>query len=74
MKVTERFTRQGDQMLYEVTVEDPDVLLHPWKLNPMLMTIADDEGGGFGRASLVGVERGHCQQLELDDIVTQYRH
>ena len=40
MKVTERFTRKGDQMLYEVTVEDPQVLLQPWKLNPMLLTIA----------------------------------
>ena len=74
MKVIERFTRQGDQMLYEVTVEDPEVLLYPWKQNPMLMTIADDNSGGFGRASLIGVERGHCQQLELDDITTQYRH
>jgi len=74
MKVTERFTRQGDQMLYEVTVEDPEVLLQPWEQNPMLMTIADEGDSNFARASLVGVERGHCQQLELDDIVTQYRH
>ena len=41
MKVFERFTRKGDQMLYEVTVEDPQVLLQPWKLNPMLRTISD---------------------------------
>ncbi len=68
MKVTERFTRQGDQMLYEVTVEDPEVLLHPWTLNPMLMTTG---GGGGG---LVGVERGTCSAYELDDITTQYRH
>jgi hypothetical protein len=73
MKVTERFTRQGDQMLYEVTVEDPDVLLHPWELNPMLMTVAG-EGGGGGGGRLLGTERGNCQQLELDDIATQYRH
>ena len=74
MKVIERFTRQGDEMLYEVTVEDPDVLLQPWVMNPMLMTAATDNGPGFGRASLIGTERGHCQDLELDDIVTQYRH
>jgi hypothetical protein len=73
MKVTERFTRQGDQMLYEVTVEDPKVLLHPWEQNPMLMTVAG-EGGGFGGGRLIGAERGNCQQLELDDIATQYRH
>jgi len=75
MKVTERFTRKGDQMLYEVTVEDPEVLLMPWVQNPMLMTLADDSGGGgFGNATLVGSERGSCQDIELDDIVWQIRH
>ncbi len=74
MKVTERFTRQGDQMLYEVTVEDPEVLLQPWEQNPMLMTIANAGEDRFDRASLIGVERGHCQDLELDDIEWQIRH
>jgi len=80
MKVTERFTRKGDQMLYEVTVEDPQVLLQPWKQNPMLMTVAAAPapgaggGGGFGNATLVGSERGSCQAYELDDISTQIRH
>lgn len=73
MKVTERFTRRGDQMLYEVTVEDPEVLLQPWELTPQLMTLADDEGPA-GRAQLIGAERGHCQSLELDDIAWQIRH
>ena len=73
MKVTERFTRQGDQMLYEVTVEDPQVLLQPWVQNPMLMTTGGD-GGGFGGGALIGVERGHCQAYELDDIANQIRH
>ncbi len=71
MKVTERFTRQGDQMLYEVTVEDPEVLLHPWEQNPMLMTTGR---GGLNSNGLVGTERGNCQQIVLDDIATQYRH
>jgi hypothetical protein len=77
MKVTERFTRKGDQMLYEVTVEDPRVLLQPWELNPMLMTLVDPNaggGGGFGNPTLIGAERGHCQAYELDDIDNQIRH
>jgi hypothetical protein len=78
MKVIERFTRQGDQMLYEVTVEDPQVLLQPWKLNPMLMSKVDGggggPGGGPGNATLIGSERGHCQAYELDDIDNQIRH
>jgi hypothetical protein len=67
MKVTEKFTRQGDQMLYEVTVEDPQVLVQPWELNPMLMTLNDGNGG-------IGVERGNCVAYELDDITSQIRH
>jgi hypothetical protein len=79
MKVYERFTRQGDQMLYEVTVEDPQVLLQPWKQTPMLRTIAGSGGGGPGGgggfgAGLIGTERGHCQAYELDDIDNQIRH
>ncbi len=80
MKVTERFTRKGDQFLYEVTVEDPQVLLQPWELKPMLLSIASAPapgaggGGGFGNAALIGTERGNCQQEELDDIANQIRH
>jgi len=76
MKVFERFTRKGDQLLYEVTVEDPQVLLQPWKQKPMLMTVVEGSGGGggFGNPTLIGVERGSCQQEELDDITLQIRH
>jgi hypothetical protein len=74
-------------MLYEVTVEDPQVLLQPWTLNPMLRTAAPPPpppgsapppggggGGGFGGAGLIGSERGACQEEELDDIDNQIRH
>jgi hypothetical protein len=77
MRVFERFTRKGDQMLYEVTVEDPQVLLQPWKQNPMLRTTGGGGGpggGGFGGAGLIGSERGACQEEELDDISNQIRH
>jgi hypothetical protein len=75
MKVTERFTRQGDQMLYEVTVEDPQVLLQPWEQNPMLLTTGGGGGGGgFGGGGLIGAERGTCVAYELDDITNQIRH
>ena len=32
MHVVERFTRQGDALMYDVTVEDPEVLVEPWVL------------------------------------------
>ena len=30
MHVVEKFTRQGNTLLYDVTVEDPEVLVEPW--------------------------------------------
>jgi hypothetical protein len=74
MKVTERFTRQGNQMLYETTVEDPQVLIQPWELNPIVMTTGGGGGGFGGGGGMVGTERGTCEAYELDDITSQTRH
>ena len=39
MRVVEKFTRTGNQMVYDVTVEDPEVLVEPW-----VMPDAEDDG------------------------------
>ena len=39
MHVIERFTRDGDLLKYEVTVEDPNVLTKPWTMNPRLLKL-----------------------------------
>jgi hypothetical protein len=60
-----------------VTVEDPDVLLQPWRQTPMLRTLAGAGGGaagGFGRPGLVGAERGNCEVYEEGRISSQIRH
>jgi hypothetical protein len=36
MKVTERLTRNGNQLTWEATVEDPEYLTEPWKMTPMV--------------------------------------
>jgi hypothetical protein len=78
MRVFERFTPKGDQMLYEVTVEDPDVLLQPWKQTPMLMTRVDPKNTGGdgpgGNPTLIGSERGNCDAYETGDIDFQIHH
>ena len=39
MHVIERFTRNGNTLRWEATVEDPDVLVQPWVMNPHDMTL-----------------------------------
>ena len=33
LKVTERFTPSGDNLMYEATLEDPDTFTRPWKIS-----------------------------------------
>ena len=39
LHVVERFTRSGDQLKYEVVVEDPGVLLEPWVWRPQMLNL-----------------------------------
>ena len=39
LKVTERLTRKGNEILYEVTIEDPEHLTQPWVLYPRTMRL-----------------------------------
>ena len=68
MHVVEKLTRKGDQLLYEVTVEDPVVLLEPWVMTPRILNL--DANADSGQMT----ERGHCEVYELEDISTQIRH
>lgn len=69
MRVVERFTRQGDEILYEVTVEDPEVLAEPWEMTPRILRLNSNPDAGLLP------ERGNCDIYEgSDDIQTQIRH
>jgi hypothetical protein len=76
MHVIEKLTRKGDEMLYEVTVEDPVVLAQPWVMTPRLLRFTPANVSEFpGFPPGLGVtERGHCEVYELEDISTQIRH
>jgi hypothetical protein len=41
MHVVERFTRSGDTINYEVTVEDPNVLTRPWVMNARMLRLGN---------------------------------
>ncbi|HVY63820.1 MAG TPA: hypothetical protein VHH11_03280, partial [Gammaproteobacteria bacterium] len=66
MRVVEKFTRTGNYLLYEVTVEDPEVLVKPWVMNPRILRIAN--------APALVAERGSCVDGEREEVSTQIRH
>jgi hypothetical protein len=67
-RVIERFTRKGNTLVYEVTVEDPDVLAEPWKLTPRTLRLnANKDAGLFAEAT-------PCRDYDHANMVTQIRH
>ena len=43
IRVIERLTRQGNTLTWQATVEDPEVLAEPWKMNPRTLTLRPDD-------------------------------
>jgi hypothetical protein len=69
MHVVEKFTRQGDTLIYDVTVEDPEVLVEPWVLPTRVIRRNTNPNAGLLR------ERGNCEtSFETDAAATQIRH
>jgi len=68
MHLVEKFTRRGNQINYEVTVEDPEVLAEPWVMTPRIMRLIPNPEAG-----LLG-ERGNCEVYEEGTVSSQIRH
>jgi len=69
MHVVEKFTRQGDVLLYDVTVEDPDVLVEPYVYPTRTVRRSTNPNAGLLR------ERGNCEtSFETEAAATQIRH
>src|SRR3989442_399885 len=68
MHVVEGFTRQGDAILYDVPVEDPEVLLEPWTFPTRTIRRNTNPDAGLLR------ERGNCEIYEDGAAATQIRH
>jgi len=68
LHIVEKFTRKGDDILYEITVEDPDVLVEPWVREPRTLRLNQAADAGLV------AERAHCEIYEESSITTQLRH
>jgi hypothetical protein len=66
MHVIEKFTRKGNEILYEVTVEDPEVLVKPWIIPARTLRLST--------ANTIIPERGSCTESEHSEVSSQFRH
>ena len=68
MRVVERFTRQGDVLLYDVTIEDPEMLVEPYVMPTRIVRRSANPDSGLIR------ERGNCEVYEAGAVTSQIRH
>jgi hypothetical protein len=67
MHMIEKLTRVGNELRYDMTIEDPDVLVEPWVMpTRVLRAIAGDPQ--------IVPERANCEVYETGDITNQLRH
>ena len=65
MHVIERLRREGNLLHYQVTVEDPDVLMQPWVMNERVMRL--------NTAPMVQVEDPPCVETDAVNLYTKER-
>jgi len=67
MHMIEKLTRVGNEIRYDMTIEDPDVLVEPWVMPTRVLR------AGGGEPQIVP-ERANCEVYETGDITNQLRH
>lgn len=68
MRVVEKFRREGDVLLYDATVYDPEVLAEPYVYPTRYVHRSTNPNAGLVR------ERGNCEVYETKHITSQIRH
>jgi hypothetical protein len=66
MRIVERFTRKGNELLHETTIYDPESFVEPWVMPARTLTLSNTD-------ALIA-ERAHCEVYETNDITNQMRH
>jgi hypothetical protein len=66
MRIVEKFTRKGNELLHETTIHDPESFLEPWVMPARTLTLSNTD-------ALIA-ERAHCEIYETGNITTQLRH
>jgi hypothetical protein len=66
-RIIEKFTRKGDEIFYDITIEDPDVFVEPWVMPTRILR-------PFGGDGIIP-ERSFCEIYDVQEAITnQLRH
>jgi len=67
LRITEKLTRKGDEILYQLTAEDPESLIEPWVMPDKILRLR------AGAPQIIR-ESANCEVYELGNISNQLRH
>lgn len=67
MHVIERFTRTGDSLKYESTVDDPKAFTHPWVMNPRVLKLNENPKAVFE-------EDAPCSERDTQHMINSEHH
>jgi hypothetical protein len=68
MRIVERLARVGNEIRYDMTIEDPEMFIEPWVMPTRILTLNPRPDGG------IMAERAACEVYEEDNVTSQVRH
>jgi hypothetical protein len=69
MHIVEKLTRVGNELRYDMTIEDPEVLIEPWVMPTRVLPLGGDRGFDG-----IQPERASCEVYEEGNVTIQSRH
>jgi hypothetical protein len=67
LHIVEKLTRKGNEIVYQMTIEDPDDLIQPWVMPDKILRVRQGPPA-------IQHERAYCEVYEPGSISTQLRH
>jgi len=70
MHIIERLTRVGNELRYDMTIEDPEVFVEPFVMPTRILR----QGTGGFNGDGIQAERSYCEVYEEGNVTNQLRH
>jgi len=70
MHIIERLTRVGNELRYDMTIEDPEVFVEPFVMPTRILR----QGTGGFNGDGIQAERSYCEVYEEGNVTNQIRH